>query len=55
MSVNPSVTISAVRAPLPSSNAFVATVIPWENDATSAASTPARSSAVVIAASTPSD
>ena len=37
MSVNPSVTISAVRAPLPSSNAFVATVIPCENDVTSAA------------------
>ncbi len=32
MSVNPSVTISAVRAALPSSSAFVATVIPCENE-----------------------
>jgi len=44
-----------VRAPWPSSSALVAVVVPWANASTSSADAPARSSAAVTAARTPSD
>src|SRR3954451_14972916 len=54
-SVKPSVASSAVRATLPSSSAFVPTVMPCTKRSTSGARAPARSSAASTAAMTPSD
>src|SRR3954468_6182900 len=55
MSRKPSVATSAVRAPLPSSSAFVATVMPWAKTLTSSGFAPAASSAAETASITPSD
>src|SRR4051812_29464561 len=54
-SVKPSVATSAVRAPLPSSSALVATVMPCANVSTSCGSRCARSSAARTASITPRD
>src|SRR3954469_6791846 len=54
-SVKPAVATSAVHATLPSSRAFVPTVIPCTKRSTSDAEAPALSSAASTASSTPSD
>src|SRR3954469_16381535 len=55
MSQKPSVATRAVRAPLPSSSAFVATVMPCARISTSSGVAPAASSAARTASITPSD
>ncbi len=54
-SVNPSVAISAVRAPRSSSSAFVPTVIPWAKPSTAAARRRPAAAPPSTAASTPCD
>ena len=49
----PRVVMRAVRAPLPSSSAFVTTVVAWASQATSAGATPRPVVAAASASTTP--
>src|SRR4051812_3876648 len=55
MSSKPSVATNTVLAPLPSSSALVAAVVPCANVSTPSADSPAFSSTALTASSTPSD